>query len=55
MKDLLEDVQGFIESTFNDLDMYWTTGVDEDTAYLNAQMELLSRLKEVTSRYEDSV
>jgi len=50
--DLKEDIEDFIKSTFQDLDDYWTTGVDEDTAYLNAQMELLGRLKEITARYE---
>ena len=51
--DLKEDIEDFIKSTFQDLDDYWTTGVDEDTAYLNAQLELIGRLKEITSRYSD--
>jgi len=50
--DLKEDIEDFIKSTFQDLDDYWTTGVDEDIAYTNAQMELLGRLKEITARYE---
>jgi len=53
MTDLLTDINVFINDQLSDLDMYWDTGVDEDMAYTNAQMELLGRLKEITSRYSD--
>jgi len=52
MTDLLTDINVFINDQLSDLDMYWDTGVDEDIAYTNAQMELLGRLKEITARYE---
>jgi len=53
MTDLLTDINVFIISQLNDLDMYWDTGIDEDIAYKNAQLELLGRLKEIVARYEE--
>ena len=52
MTDLLEDINIFIIDQLNDLDMYWDTGVYEDIAHKNAQLELLGRLKEILARYE---